>query len=127
MRITSSVTDAGVLAEVGQRLERLRLERNITQAQLAREAGISRRTLVRLEQGEGAVGAAALVRVLRALGLLDRFELLVPEPLPSPIDLLRLQGRRRRRASRVPRGDAAPAPWTWDASTQEDAAPAVDG
>jgi putative transcriptional regulator len=108
------MTDAVVLSEIGQRLERLRLERNITQAELARQAGISRRTLVRLEQGEELVGAAALLRVLRALGLLGQVEQLVPEALPSPIEQLRLQGRRRQRASGSKRDDVA-APWTWGA------------
>ena len=114
MKITSLMTDTAVLAEIGQRVERLRLEHNITQAELAREAGISRRTLVRLEQGEERVGAATLLRVLRALSLLEGVEQLVPEGLPSPIEQLRTQGRRRQRATGSKRDDVA-APWTWDA------------
>ena len=113
MQITSLLTDAAVLAEIGARIERLRLERNITQQELAREAGISRRTLVRLEQGEERVGAATLLRVLRALGLLERLEQLVPDALPSPIEQLRSQGRQRQRATGSKRDDTA-APWTWD-------------
>ena len=113
MQITSLMTDAAVLAEIGGRIERLRLARNITQHELAREAGISRRTLVRLEQGEERVGAATLLRVLRALGLLERLEQLVPDALPSPIERLRSQGRQRQRATGVKRDDTA-APWTWD-------------
>lgn len=112
MKITALMTDAAALAELGGRLERVRLERNVTQAELAREAGISRRTLVRLEQGEEGVGAAVLLRVMRALGLLEQFDLLVPEPLPSPIEQLRLQGRRRRRASRKRDHDDGTA-WSW--------------
>lgn len=113
MQITSLMTDAAVLAEIGGRVERLRLARNITQVELAREAGISRRTLVRLEQGEDGVGAATLLRVLRALGLLNRLEQLVPDELPSPIEQLRSQGRQRQRATGAKRDDTA-APWTWD-------------
>jgi Predicted transcriptional regulators len=91
------MTDASVLSEIGRRIERLRLERNLTQEQLAAEAGISRTALVRLESGKSG-RTASLLRVLRALGLLDRVEQLVPEPLPSPIERLRLQGRQRQRA-----------------------------
>jgi putative transcriptional regulator len=122
MRITSLLTDAAVLAELGQRLERTRLERNITQQELAREAGITRGTVVRLEHGDS-VGVAVLLRVLRAVDLLDRVDQLVPEPLPSPIEQLHLQGRRRQRASGGRRDDVA-APWTWgdETSTQD-----VDG
>lgn len=125
MKITALMTDAAVLSELGQRLEHVRLERNVTQAELAREAGISRRTLVRLEQGEEGVGAAALVRVIRALGLLEQFDLLVPEPLPSPIEQLRLQGRRRRRASRTQHHDGV-APWTWGEPSSDGASAEVD-
>jgi transcriptional regulator with XRE-family HTH domain len=113
MRITPSMTDAAVLSELGRRLERLRLERNITQETLATEAGISLRTLARLERGEEAVGATTLLRVLRALDLVDRVEQLVPEPLPSPIEELRSRGRRRQRATGEQRGGAT-IPWTWD-------------
>jgi putative transcriptional regulator len=107
------MTDAAVLTELGGRLERVRLERNITQSALAREAGISRRTLVRLEQGEDQVGAATLLRVLRALDLLENVDQLVPESLPSPIERLRSQGRRRQRASGARRDGEDAAPWTW--------------
>lgn len=113
MQITPLLTDAAVLAEIGSRIDRIRLERNITQAELAREAGISRRTLVRLEQGEERVGATTLLRVLRALGYLEGVEHLVPDALPSPIEQLRAQGQKRRRASGARRDDVA-APWTWD-------------
>lgn len=45
--------------------------RGLTQAQLADRAGVSRDTLTRLESGNGGVGLETLLRVLRALGLLD--------------------------------------------------------
>ena len=112
MKITPLITGDAALAEIGTRLERIRLERNVTQAALAREAGISRRTIVRLEQGEGGVGTVALLRVMRVLGLFERLDQLVPEPLPSPIEQLRLQGRRRQRASGA-RGEEAPTQWAW--------------
>ena len=106
MQITSLSTDAAVLAELGRRLERSRLERNVTQEQLAHEAGVSRSTVVRVEAGEQ-VKLTAIVRVLRALGLAGQLDLLVPEPLPSPVELLRRQGRPRRRAASRPPGPAA--------------------
>jgi transcriptional regulator with XRE-family HTH domain len=112
MKIDLGMADDAVLAELGRRVERLRLERNITQEQLAREAGIARGTLVRLESGEP-VRTTALLRILRALALLDHVELLVPEPLPSPIARLRLEGRQRQRASSSRSDDGQTAPWTW--------------
>lgn len=112
MRIEPQFTDVAALAELGRRLARIRIGRNITQAELAFEAGLSRTTIVRLESG-GAVTTPALLRVLRALGLLDRLDLLVPEASVNPIDLLERQGRQRRRARRSRSSDAAPGPWSW--------------
>ena len=114
MRIDPDNTDATVLAELGSRLARTRLERNITQAQLAEEAGIGVATLERMERGESA-RLSSLIRVLRALGLLERLDALVPEPLPSPIERLRLRGSERRRASRAgsPPGPSESEPWQW--------------
>lgn len=45
--------------------------RGLTQSQLADRAGINRETLARLEHGDGGVGIENVLRVLRALGLLD--------------------------------------------------------
>lgn len=113
MRIESQNSDEIVLAELGRRLARTRLERNLSQQQLADEAGLSKKTIERLEGGES-VKSASLIRALRALGLLDVLDRLVPEPLPSPIERVRLQGRRRRRASGDRGGnDPRPRPWRW--------------
>jgi transcriptional regulator with XRE-family HTH domain len=113
MKIASQLTDEGVLRELGERLERVRLEQNLTQAALAEQAGVSKRTLERLESGEVATQLSGFLRVCRTLGLLDRFDTLVPEPLPSPIAQLKLQGKTRRRASGKKGAAGAPGKWTW--------------
>lgn len=113
MKLASEMTDAAVRAELGARLERMRLDRNLSQQQLAGEAGVSRHTVLRIEGGHS-VTLTAFLRVLRALELLDALELLVPEPVPSPIEALERQGRRRRRASSSSSDSAdASAPWKW--------------
>jgi transcriptional regulator with XRE-family HTH domain len=115
MRIESQNTDEVVLAELGRRLARTRLERNISQAQLGEEAGVSRATVTRIEAGEP-VKSTGLIRVLRALDLLEALDRLVPEPLPNPVERLKSQGRRRRRArpSRGGRNDDPAPPWVWN-------------
>ncbi len=45
--------------------------RGLTQAQLADRSSVSRDTLMRLEGGDGGVSVENLLRVLRALGVLD--------------------------------------------------------
>ena len=87
-----------LLTELGARLQRQRLDRNITQAWLATEAGISLPTLQRLEAG-ASVQLTSLLRVLRALNLLGNLDALVPAPTIQPMALLRRKGRRRQRAS----------------------------
>ena len=92
-----------------------RLARDLTQAQLAREAGVGKRTLERMEAGASA-SMTSFIRVLRALGLLDRLGLLLPSPEPTPMELLRRQGKQPQRASGSRAEPAEPGseePWTW--------------
>lgn len=111
MQIVNDLSDGAVRSELGARLARTRLDRNLTQEGLAERAGVSRDTLRRLERGQGA-SLTALLRVLRALGLLERLEALVPPPLPSPIEELeRAEGRRQR--ARPRRGATGGEPWRW--------------
>lgn len=120
MRISPYLTDEAVLEEVGARIERLRLERNLTQEELAANAGVTRRTVVNLESGKG-LQFVTVLRVLRALGLIEGLEQLVPEPVPGPVDLLHRQGHPRSRASRrraAPEADTAGEPFRWGDETR---------
>jgi len=101
MKMAVRLTDETILSELGQRLERHRIGAALTQAQLAREAGVAKRTLERIESGNGCE-LTTLIRVLRVLKLLDELDALIPELPSSPIDLLMLQGRKRQRV-RSPR------------------------
>jgi DNA-binding XRE family transcriptional regulator len=51
MKISAQLTDEAVLHELGGRLAGLRIEHNLTQAALAEQAGVSKRTIERLESG----------------------------------------------------------------------------
>lgn len=115
MKIVSQLADEAVLIELGQRLARTRLERNLTQAELALEAGVGLATVQRLERGSPA-NLTSVIRILRVLKLLDALEQLVPEPVPSPLEFLKLQGKQRRRAAHTRAvGESRPdaKPWTW--------------
>jgi len=113
MKISTDLTDHAILHELGQRLSAIRIDRNLTQAALADQAGVSKRTVERLESGEVAIQLSSFVRICRVLDVLKRFEMLVPEQAPSPMAQLKLQGRKRQRATGK---EVAPAPskqWTW--------------
>lgn len=96
---SSHIAAEALLGELGGRLARVRLDRNLTQAEVAEQAGVSKRTVERLESGAAATQLSGFLRVCRALGLLERFDALIPESLPSPIVQLKLRGKQRRRAS----------------------------
>lgn len=117
MKFQNQITDDRLLAELGTRLARIRLEKNLPQDELAREAGIGLRTLQRLETGAVATRLSAFLRVCRVLGLLERFELLVPEAGPSPMAQLKLQGKKRRRASQRPVVSEEAGSWKWGDET----------
>ncbi len=106
------LSDRAVLVEMGERLARHRLGRNMTQSVLAKEAGVSKRTLLRIEAGES-TQVTNLIRVVRALGLLGNLDGFVPPPIPSPIEQLRLRSKERRRASPGARRAGPSGGWTW--------------
>jgi transcriptional regulator with XRE-family HTH domain len=99
----SQFTDLEILAELGRRLRRLRLQQNVTQGDLAVEAGISPRTVRNVEQGED-VQLSTVIRMLRSLGRLDALDAFLPAPGVSPMELLRTGGRQRRRARKPRQG-----------------------
>jgi transcriptional regulator with XRE-family HTH domain len=108
---SGSMSDATALGELGHRIAKCRLNRNMTQDALAAEAGVSTPTIQRIEYGRS-TQTANLVRVLRALGLLENLEALVPAPAASPLQQAKLRGKERRRAS-SPSDDQPGQPWTW--------------
>ncbi|MHB8766451.1 MAG: helix-turn-helix domain-containing protein [Deferrisomatales bacterium] len=91
-------SDKELLRELGARVQAWRLNRNLSQDQVAETAGVGRATVVRLEGGQS-VTLLSFVQVLRALGALEELAGFLPEPGVSPLELLERKGRRRRRAS----------------------------
>ncbi len=119
MKIEPILSDDMLLGELGARVAHARLERNLTQTQLADQAGVSKNTVQRLEQGGVAVQLSGFLRICRVLGLLDRFDALIPEAKPSPMELLQMKGKMRRRASSRKSQEAKQnRPWTWGVGVQ---------
>jgi transcriptional regulator with XRE-family HTH domain len=112
MRIEDQNTDSTILGELGKRLTQVRLGRNQSQEELASAAGVSKRTIERLETGHS-VQLSNLVRVYRALNLARNFDQLIPPAAPSPIEQLKLRGKERRRASAHKTSLTASGNWTW--------------
>jgi transcriptional regulator with XRE-family HTH domain len=92
---------------LGERLKRLRLNRNLDQRTTAEKAGISEKALRNLESGRGST-VETLLRVLKALDHLQGLDMLAPELSVNPLDLLRQPKARKRapqRARRVTKQD----------------------
>lgn len=111
MKIERQLTPEAVLAELGRRLTRRRLDLGMAQAAAAEHAGIGKRTLERIEAGEDTQLSTA-IRLLNVLELTEALDSLIPEPGPRPMDLLALRGKERRRAS-VKRGPKTSEKWHW--------------
>ena len=77
MTIDDQMSDEALLRELGHRLARHRLNRNMTQAALAHEAGVSRSTVARLESGES-TQLTNLLRILRGIDPVSYTHLTLP-------------------------------------------------
>jgi len=93
--ISKQYTDLAILSEIGERVSRCRLDRNLTQAKLAEAADVSKRTIERMEKGES-VQLTSFVQILRALDLVDRLDALVPRKAAD-------ESRKRASSAREPR------------------------
>lgn len=102
-----------------RRLVQIRLARNTTQKQLATEAGVSLRTISRLEKGQG-VSLDTFIRVLSALGIQHGLESLLPDPAIRPMD--RISGRAgERMRARPARTKKTNEHWSWGDGEDDDA------
>jgi len=108
----SLLNDKAVLTLIGNRIAAHRINQNRTQSDLADEAGIGKRTLERIESGVS-TQLISVIRVMRALGIIENIKALIPDMGPSPIQELRRQSYKRQRASLNKKNPSGPEKWTW--------------
>jgi transcriptional regulator with XRE-family HTH domain len=116
MKISTLLADDAILAEIGARIAHRRLALQLTQAAVAEQAGVAKRTLERLEAGHS-MQMSNLIRILRVLDGLAGLDRMLPEAVPSPMDLLKRKGKPRQRASKNRLSDRPVTPWTWEEDT----------
>lgn len=97
--VTPAQTDPEILGELGRRLRGYRLQQNLPIKELARQAGITPLTLLKVERGQN-FRIATLARIFRALGRLEQLDAMLPDPTLSPLALLAQQQRSPRRRAR---------------------------
>lgn len=98
------------IRQLGKTLEQLRLSKNLSQSAVAAEAGVSRRTITRMEAGE-TVSLDTFVRVLKVYDVADRLATLFPTLDVRPIERVKLGGKQRKRASTVKQSSEQV--WSW--------------
>lgn len=97
MDINHATSVSAIVEELGARLKRARLNQNITQQALAKRAGVTRKRVIQAESG--GVDLLTFIALLKALGMIDQIDNFLP-PVPfSPIQLAKLAGKTRQRAS----------------------------
>jgi putative transcriptional regulator len=89
---------AAIAEELGNRLKQARLNANMTQADVAERAGVSRKSVLNAEKGK--VQLEVLIAIMITLKLTQQLDNFLPVVEVSPLQLAKLQGQKRQRASR---------------------------
>jgi transcriptional regulator with XRE-family HTH domain len=104
------MSDTALVQFIGRFVKAKRMELNKTQEKLAHAAGISRSTLSLLEKGE-TVTLATLIQVLRVLDQLPVLQAFAVQQTISPIQLAKLEQKKRKRASGNLSSDTSTSTW----------------
>ncbi len=87
-----------IAEELGNRLKRARLRADLTQSEVASRSGLSRKTILNAEKGK--VQLENLIAILVAMDMAEQLNMLLPVQGVSPIQMAKLKGQQRQRASR---------------------------
>ena len=87
----TELSDTAILNKLGTRLKASRISSGLKQ-----QEGVGVSTIAKIESGQS-VSLSLLISVMRTLGLLENLDLLVPEQKPSPMELLKMQGKQVKR------------------------------
>ena len=92
------MSPTAIAEQLGDRLKQARLNADLTQAELASRTGLNRRTILNAEKGN--VQLKNMVAILVSLDMADHLNLFLPVQEISPLQLAKLKGKKRQRASR---------------------------
>lgn len=88
---------AVIAGQLGERLKQARLNADMTQAEVADQAGVSRKAVLNAEKGKAPL--EVFIAIMSALKLTSQLDNFLPVQDISPIQLAKLKGRKRQRAS----------------------------
>lgn len=111
-----SLTDTLIQQNIGKKIKALRLQQNITQANLAEDAQVSLSSVKKIEKGQ--IGLFDnLIRILRVLGKLDSLQQLVEEEEMSPneyyefVNTTKKKSRQRAKSLKIKNNDNEDSEW----------------
>jgi len=96
-----SMSDAAIVNQLATYLRHMRLQQNLTQEQVAEKAGLSRSAISDMENGRTATSLLTIIQVLRALQQLQLLDNWQVTAQVSPLQMAKLSGRERLRASGI--------------------------
>lgn len=97
---------ARTIIALGQRYKATRIALQITQQEVSEKTGVSMSTIRRFENGlTFNLTLAHFIAMLQTIGFAENLEEVIPEILPDPNILYKLQNKQRKRASHGKRGN----------------------
>lgn len=95
------LTDKELMSRMGNRLKEIRIEKNISQTELAKKTGMHRNSISLIEQGNS-FSTESLIKILRALEALDKIEFFFgkKEHKLSPLEVFEREKNAKKRASK---------------------------
>lgn len=93
------MSERQILAVLGSRLKAIRLNLNMSQKELGDQVGKGADEISRIEHGKP-ITMISFLRLLRALNKLESFDNAIAAPEVSPLQMLKREQRKRKRASK---------------------------
>ena len=111
MKLTARSSNEEVLQVLGKRIRETRIAMDMTQGEAAKKAGVTAKTISRIENGED-LAVSTMLNVLRALGLVQNIDALIPEPTARPSILMENDKEKQRVRKKTSQNDSS-RQWKW--------------
>jgi len=108
MKINKELQDKAIAAEISARFKQYRIACPMTRAELAEKSMVSIGTIARFENGSD-IGMLNLIKLLKALGLEEKLDLLISDPQERPSNYIDNSIPKQRARKRKKNGND----WKW--------------
>lgn len=100
---------------IGRRLKHMRIQKGLTQAELAKLSGISRPSIVRLETGSGNTSIENILAIMKTLGTANELRTVFEEISVSPLLLAKSTKNLLKERVRASREEVTTSKeWRWE-------------